>query len=143
MKHDSRYGNTCWFCGHPGTRTKTVEKLSYRACDDCKWVKGSRDEIREKRNADVEGLLKVMQGEFYEPVYWPLATFKEHLHNYWTLPKEAIYQLRWKEYADSTWEGTKARVIKSSKFYQAEFYRKLREKRKAEVTELEKWKNNE
>lgn len=141
IKHDSRYGSTCWICGHPGTRTKAVEGLSYRACDDCKWARGSFEEIREKRNADVEGLLLVMQGKYYEPVYWSPATFKEHLHNYWTLPREAVLQLRGQEYVDATWQGTKARVIKGSKHYQAEFYKKLREEKKAKqaaaVAEIE------
>lgn len=139
MKHDSRHGTTCWFCGHPGTRTKTIEHVSYRACDTCRLAKGTREEIREKRNADI---LAMQQGTLdYTPVYWPPAEFERIFREHNGLPSWVLDQLRWIEYADSTWEATKARAIKGSKHYQAEYYKKLREERKQQANELEKWKN--
>ena len=132
MKHDSRYGTTCWICGHPGRRTKRLGEIICQCCDDCKLVEGTREEIREMRNLDVLGLKLVLRGGEYKPVYWTMARLEEMFRNYEGLPLEAVDGLRWIEYSDPTWEGTKARMIKSSKEYQKEFYKKIRDQRKKE-----------
>jgi len=143
MKHDSRHGTTCWFCGHPGLRTKTLETVVYQSCDACKLVKGTREEIRAKRNADVAGLQTVIRGGDYTPQYWSPAQFEQLQRDYTGLPAFAVEKLRWQEYTDSTWEATKERAVKGSKHYQAEFYKKLREERKQNVTQLLKEFKNE
>ena len=98
--------------------------MVYRACADCCLVKGTREELREKRNADVEALKHPSPD--YTPQYWPPATFKKLLQEHEGIPAWVLDKFRWQEYADTTWEGTKARAVKGSKHYQAEYYKKLR-----------------
>lgn len=124
MKHDSLYGTTCWFCGHPGTRTrKTDEGPSARACDSCRNVKGSAAEIRTLRNADVEALAR--QDQEHQPRYWTEQEFAQLLQDYSGLPRGFVDSLRCQPFHDEYLQATKARLTTAAIKARKEHYDKV------------------
>ncbi len=96
----------------------------YRCCRECKYVKGSAEEVRAKRDADITGLLARANGEPYAPVYWTIADFEQLLETYRYQPAFLV-KLRCIPFYDSSIERVKAYADKGRARYNKEYYDKI------------------
>jgi len=99
-----------------------------QSCDPCKQAKGTREEIRKARDADVLAIQHHAVG--YVPVYWVPAEF-EKLQRDHEGCEFMLDALKCIEYYDAYAPKTQERQIKSQRKYHQEYYAKLREEQRA------------
>lgn len=128
-EHFSVAGTTCWFCGHEagagGRARKVVGEMSYLACRNCHHAPAGEE--RERRDADVEGLRKVLEGGSWVPGYWTQGGFALLVEQWKGQDPQWLRELKVKEYQDEFAAETFARQQRERREYDRNYYLKRRE----------------
>jgi hypothetical protein len=129
-RHSSRFGTTCWVCGHPGLRGKRIAGVVYQACDACAFARGGIETLRVNRDADVE-MLKRESFEIpkdWSPVYWSPEAWVQ-LWQDWKPHRKWLDKLKCQPYKDDFLELNKERIRRRERAYHKEYYAGLRAER--------------
>ena len=117
----------------------------YQACDSCAFARGGIEELRQRRDADVEMLKRELPEKGWTPGYWSEAAW-EQLWLDWRPHKRWLDELKCKPYRDDFLELNQERIKRKERAYHKEYYAGLRAEKwaaRAEVGEqlLEEMKN--
>lgn len=82
--------------------------------------------MRAKLNADVEGIITVLRGGRYTPVYWTPALFADKVREHRGYPATLVEQRKWQEFHDALIPETKRRITMHQKRVNKEYYENTR-----------------
>jgi len=106
---------------------KTLADVIYLACKDCHHAPVGEEATR--RDADVEGLKQMLDGQAYSPVYFTQGAFAMKLSEFKGYDPKFLDALKSIPYVDLFAEPTQVRVEKAA----AEYHKHYREARKEQL----------